>query len=336
MVDTAFFPLSKEITVQQICDEFGLQFDGNGAEKISDVGLFQLAQPGGLVFFDPKFFKNGCPETQASVCFLKKEHQEKLSSFSGTRIWSDHPYVHFAKIAHQLFPNWVNPLAVQETAIHPTAKIAKTAQISPGAYIGAHVSVGEESFIGPNAVLGTGVKIGAGCTIHSNVVIQCAHIGDACSVLNGSAIGQAGFGFMMDDGIPVDMPQLGRVIIEENVSIGANTSIDRGVLDDTVIGAGTRIDNLVQIAHGVKIGRGCIIVSQVGISGSCVIGDYSALGGQVGLSDHVTLGKKVQVAAQSGVMRSFPDEEIIGGSPAVPVQQWRRQCAYLNRVTRKG
>lgn len=336
MVDASFYSLSAPVSVQAICDQFGLTCEGDASLSVSNVASFPEADSECITFFNAKEFRGKSAHTQASVCIVKKEDKDLVEGSVGAFIFSDHPYMHFSKVAHHLFPTWNMPIAPQETGVHPTAKVDPTARIAHSAFVGAGAVIGAGAQLGPNVVVGPGTHIGEGCALHSNVVVEYTHMGKGCVVLNGTTIGQAGFGFSMEDGLPVDMPQLGRVIVEDGVSVGANATIDRGALSDTVIGAGTRIDNLVQIAHGVKIGRGCIIVSQVGISGSCVIGDYSALGGQVGLSDHVTLGKHVQVAAQSGVMRSCGDHEVLGGTPAVSVSAWRRQCAYLNRVTRKG
>jgi UDP-3-O-[3-hydroxymyristoyl] glucosamine N-acyltransferase len=336
MVDKTFFPLARKILVEELCKDFGLEFAGDGHVGISDVAHLTHGQQGSLVFYNSSYLREKNLKMNASACLIKKSEAEKIKNFSGVKIFSEHPYSHFCQIADRLFPSWNDPLPFQSTLIHPDAKIHPSAQLANNVFVGAGAQIGRKVRVGPNVVIGPGTRIGDDCCLHSNVVIQYAHLGDKCTILNGTMIGQAGFGFTIENGVPVDMPQLGRVLIEENVSIGANVAIDRGALSDTKIGAGTRIDNLVQIAHGVIIGRGCIIVSQVGISGSCTIGDYSALGGQVGLSDHVTLGKKVQVAAQSGVMRSCEDNEVLGGTPAVPIQSWRRQCAFLNRAIRKG
>jgi UDP-3-O-[3-hydroxymyristoyl] glucosamine N-acyltransferase len=184
-------------------------------------------------------------------------------------------------------------------------------------------------------VVGPDVRIGRDRSIGPQSTIQCALIGNRVIVHAGVRIGQDGFGFAMGPGGHLKVPQIGRVIIQNDVEIGANTTIDRGANRDTTIGEGTKIDNLVQIGHNVTIGRHCVIVSQVGISGSTEVGDYVAIGGQAGLTGHLKIGAAAQVAAQSGVMRDIPGGERWGGSPAAPMRDWMKRVALLERLTRR-
>jgi len=184
-------------------------------------------------------------------------------------------------------------------------------------------------------VIGPGCAIGAGGVIGAQVTIAFALIGDHVLIHPGARIGQDGFGFVSGPDGHLKIPQLGRVIIQDDVEIGANTTVDRGAGPDTVIGEGTKIDNLVQIGHNVRIGRHCVIAGQVGISGSTVLGDFVALGGKVGLSDHVTLGSGAQVAALSGVMRDIPPGEVHMGIPARPIREFMRETALLSRLAKK-
>ncbi len=211
-----------------------------------------------------------------------------------------------------------NPLGAHETAI-----IASTAEIGEGAEIGPH------AYIGPGVVIGAGAKIGAGVTISH------ALIGEGVKILPGARIGQSGFGFVAGPDGLIKVPQLGRVIIGVGVEIGANTAIDRGALEDTMIGDGTKIDNLVQIGHNVRIGRDCIIAAQCGVSGSCVIGDGVMLGGQVGLADHLTIGDGAMIAAGAGLMRDVPAGEKWGGRPGRPAKDWLRETAVLSKLAKK-
>jgi UDP-3-O-[3-hydroxymyristoyl] glucosamine N-acyltransferase len=184
-------------------------------------------------------------------------------------------------------------------------------------------------------VIAQGCKIGANCRIGSNASIAYSIIGNNCYIYTGARIGADGFGFQLMAGQHHRIPQLGRVIIGNDVEVGANTCIDRGALDDTIIGDGTRIDNLVQIAHNDKLGRGCVIVSQVGIAGSCTLGDYVVLGGQVGLADHLNIGSGAQVAAQSGAMRDIEAGAVMMGSPCVPFKDYMRQVSFVQKNSKK-
>ena len=191
-------------------------------------------------------------------------------------------------------------------------------------------------WIGSNAVILKGVTLGKNTRVAPNVTLENCQIGSNVIIHAGVCIGQDGFGFAMGKDGHLKVPQLGRVIIEDDVEIGANTTIDRGTGPDTIIGAGSKIDNLVQIGHNVRIGRCCIIVSQVGISGSTVIGDFSALGGQVGIAGHLEIGAGVEVAAQSGIMRNVGPGEKIGGSPARPFREYMRSIAVIEKMSKKN
>jgi len=192
-------------------------------------------------------------------------------------------------------------------------------------------AVGAGSEIGPNSVIGRGVQIGRNCKIGANVSIQCALIGDGVSILSGARIGEAGFGVMPGPLGPLDAPQYGRVIIQDGVTIGANTTVDRGAFDDTVIGENSKIDNLCQIAHNAVLGRGVMIAAFGGVSGTVQLGDDVMLGGRVGVADHVNVGEGAQLAASAGVFRDVPDGEVWGGTPAKPIRQWMKETAWLNK-----
>ncbi len=201
--------------------------------------------------------------------------------------------------------------------------------------VAAGATIGDGCWIGAHAVIGENVSLGRECRVGANAVLSHSLIGDHVRIYPGCCIGQDGFGFAIDAAGHVKVPQLGRVIIEDSVEIGANTTIDRGSGPDTVIGQGTWIDNLVQIGHNVKIGRGCVIVSQVGISGSTVVEDYVMMAGQAGIAGHLHIGKGAQIGAKAGVMRDVPAGEKILGAPAVPVKQFMRQVAVVTRLAEK-
>ncbi|KPB01410.1 UDP-3-O-(3-hydroxymyristoyl)glucosamine N-acyltransferase [Ahrensia marina] len=251
----------------------------------------------------------------------------------------ENPQQSFAALARELYPtslgNRRTETGISEFAIiDPMATIEGDVIICAGAVISAGVSIGAGSFIGANATIGENCQIGRNASIGPNASVQYAMIGDDVSIHSGVRIGQDGFGFIPGQNGLEKMPQLGRVIIQDNVEIGANTTIDRGALDDTVIGEGTKIDNLVQIGHNVVIGRNCAIAGFVGISGSAKIGDGCLIGGRVGISDHITLGNGVQLAATSSVMNDIPDGEKWAGTPAQPFKAFFREQATLRRLAK--
>jgi UDP-3-O-[3-hydroxymyristoyl] glucosamine N-acyltransferase len=220
--------------------------------------------------------------------------------------------------------------------VHPQARLEDGVRIDPGAVVGPGAEIGAGTVLGPNAVIGPNVRIGRDCSIGAGATLTHALVGNRVIVHPGARIGQDGFGFAMGAGGHIKVPQVGRVIIQDDVEIGANTTIDRGASRDTVVGEGTKIDNLVQIAHNVVIGRHCVIVSGVGISGSTTLEDYVVLGGQVGVVGHLRIGMGSQIAGSSNVNRDVPPGSRWGGTPAKPVRTWFREMTTLARLAERG
>jgi UDP-3-O-[3-hydroxymyristoyl] glucosamine N-acyltransferase len=252
------------------------------------------------------------------------------------------PYRAFVTIHRELYPQSLRPGSLFEAndiapgaIIHPTARIERGTIVDPGAVIGPRAEIGTGCIIAATAVIGPDVLIGRDCTIGAGCSIMHALIGDRVVIHPGCRIGQDGFGYVAG-GAPLKIPQTGRVIIENDVEIGAGTTIDRGGIRDTMIGEATKIDNLCQIGHNVVIGRHCVVVAQSGLSGSVTLEDFAMLGGSVGLAPHVTVGKGARVAARSGVMNDIPPQQTWGGYPARPKMQWMRQQAILARLAASG
>ncbi len=337
MVDKNFYNVKENVTLAQVAEvtSAGLQNPSAADEVIASIATMNSATAEDICFFYDRKGKEKAANIKAKACVTTEE----LAPFvpdGVIKLISDNPKVAFIKLNEYMYAEK-----------QPTAGIDASAQISPSAKIGANC------FIGAHVVIGDNVVIGDGCVIEPNVVIEhdCrighrtrignnasisyAVIGDGCYIYTGARIGQDGFGFQVMNGQHHRIPQLGRVIIGNDVEIGANACIDRGALDDTVIGDGSRIDNLVQIAHNDRLGRGCVVVAQVGIAGSCTLGDYVVLGGQVGLADHLSIGSGAQIAAQSGVMRDVDAGAVVMGSPCVPFKDFMRQVAFLQKNSKK-
>lgn len=299
-----------------------------GIASLEDAGVGYLS-----VLHNAKYVQ-ALKTTGASFCMIHPDHVQHAPQ-NLTLFIDPYPYRAYAAVATAFYPDVENTFVNQNEAIHPTAIIGQNCLLEQGVVIGPYAEIGNNTKIGAYTVVGPHVKIGNNCSIAPHVTLFYCVIGNDCILYPGVRVGQAGFGFHMDDKGHIKVPQLGRVLIQDDVEIGANTTVDRGSLDDTVIGRGSRIDNLVQIAHNVQLGRGCVIVAQVGIAGSTKLGDYVIAAGQAGISGHLKIGSKSRIAAQSGVMRDVNPGETIAGSPAVPIKQWHRQTICISNLTQK-
>lgn len=337
MPDKRFFKKQESLSLKEIAEIGRAQISetADPACVVEDVAPLDAATAKDLSFLDNVKYREQFAVTKAGACFVSPEMASAAPANVNLLI-SDHPYKSYALAAQAFYPQQESDGHISKKAdIHSEAKIGKGCSIDSGAVICKGVEIGDYSRIGANTVIGDNVVIGSRCWIESSATVTHALIGDYVRIYPGVRIGQDGFGFAIDPEGHVKVPQLGRVIIEDHVEIGANTTIDRGAGPDTVIGQGTWIDNLVQIGHNVRIGRGCVIVALVGIAGSAVIEDYVALGGQTGVAGHLTVGKGAKTAAQSGVMKDVPPGEVQGGSPAFPIKQRMKQVAMLNRLINK-
>jgi UDP-3-O-[3-hydroxymyristoyl] glucosamine N-acyltransferase len=243
------------------------------------------------------------------------------------------PRLAYARVGHLFFPQSALEPGIAPTArVHPAARIGHGSQIDAGVVVGRGVEIGRRCHVGFNAVIGEGVRLGDDTKIGANTSISHALIGRRVGIETGVTIGSQGFGFVPGPNGFTRMLQLGRVIIEDDVQIGANCAIDRGATGDTVIGSGTVLDNLMHIAHNVHLGRRCVICAQVGIAGSTRVEDGVMMGGQVGVGDHLEVGSRAKIAAKSGVMRNVAPSAVVGGYPAVAIKNWHRQTIGLARL----
>jgi UDP-3-O-[3-hydroxymyristoyl] glucosamine N-acyltransferase len=267
--------------------------------------------------------------TGAGACFVSEEHVGSVPA-SCLALITPAPQAAWSKAAQRLHRARLRD--VSDPRIHPSAAFEADVGIDHGVVVGQDVRIGRGSRIGANTVIGPGVAIGRDCVIGPNVTIGFALIGDGVRIMAGVVVGEAGFGVAVDRAGILDVPQLGRVIIQDRVTIGACTCIDRGAFDDTVIGENSKIDNLVQIAHNVRMGRNCVLAGHVGLSGSVVVGDGAMFGGRAGIADHLTIGAGAQIAAAAGVMHDVPAGERWAGAPAKPIRKFMRESAWLARM----
>jgi UDP-3-O-[3-hydroxymyristoyl] glucosamine N-acyltransferase len=342
MSDPVFFRREVTPTLADIIAWTGAKapegFDLTSA--ITDLCPLEQGAPGSLVFLDNPKYAGALEQTRASACLLSARHAARAPAHVAPLVVAE-PYKAFALVSGRMYPSGLRPQSAFGASgvspgsfVHPEARLEAGVVVDPGAVIGPRAQIGAGTLIAANAVIGPDVCIGRDCAVGANATVLHALIGDRVYLHPGVRIGQDGFGFAMSAAGHMKVPQLGRVVIQNDVEIGANTSIDRGANRDTVIGEGTKIDNLVQIAHNVTIGRHCVIVSQVGVAGSTEIGDFVVLAGQVGLTGHLKIGAGAQIGAQSGVMNDVPPGARWGGSPAKPMREHMREVATLVKLAR--
>jgi len=316
----------------QICTLLQGTLTGDGDHEITGVAALEVAGPTELSYIEGPRALESAGKSQAGCLLIPQG-----ASLPGrTTIAVGHPKLALIRAAAAL-----HPAPVPTPGIHPTAVVATDAHLSPHVAVGAHVviesgaSVGAGTQLKPGVFLGEGVSVGANCVLHPRVsVYPGARIGNRVVLHAGVVVGSDGFGYVFAEGRHVKFPQLGKIVIEDDVEIGSNTTLDRGSLGTTVIGEGTKIDNLVQIAHNVRIGRHCIIVSQTGISGSVHVGDYVVMAGQVGIGDHVRIEDQVTIGGQAGVLpgKVVRRGSVIWGTPSRPMSEFKKTIARMARL----
>lgn len=331
MPDLRFFEDLGPASLRELAELTGATLTDPAKAEVqaASVAPLERAGEGQVSFFADRRYAADLAATRAEACFIAPAQADRAPP-GVVRLVTAEPQVAYTIAAARLHrPRTIPP----GPPVHPTAAFEDEVTIAPGAVIGPGARIGRGTYVGPNAVIGAGVQIGRQCHIGPGAAIGFALVGDRVRILAGAVIGEAGFGVAGGRGGAVDVPQLGRVILQDGVTVGANSCIDRGAFDDTVIGENTKIDNLVQVGHNVRIGRSCVLAAHTGISGSTTIGDGVRFGGRAGIADHLNIGDGAQVMAAAGLMHDIPAGETWGGIPAVPGRQWFRQVAWLNKVS---
>ena len=322
--------MTQSRTVTELAVFLGGVVQGDGAALISGLGALENAGPDTLTFLANPKYASKVAETSAGAVLMAPGGER----YGRTAIEVANPYLGFAKLLTLFYTTPHEPQGVMPAAIvSGSATICEGASIYPGACIGENVVVGKRTTIYSGAVLYDNVIIGEDCTIHSNAVVrERCRIGNRCIIQPGAVIGSDGFGYAPDGSSYYRIPQIGIVVLEDDVEIGANSCIDRAAIEVTKISRGTKLDNLVQIAHNCQIGEDCMIVSQVGISGSAKIGNHVTLAGQVGVAGHLTIGDNVLVGAQSGVPSSLPANAAYSGTPTMPHREWLKSSMVVPKL----
>ena len=330
MPDRRFFEHTGPVSLADLAERAGVVVSGDRAASlmIGTASPLAKADGGAISYLSDRRYLEDLKQTRAGAVFITEKLAEHVPQGALVIITAE-PQAAWSRAGAVLHPSI--PFR-NDQRVHPEARLEDGVYLAPGVTVGQGARIGANTRVGPNTVIGPGVAIGRDCAIAANATIEFALIGDRVAIAAGAVIGSAGFGVAAGSQGLVDIPQLGRVILQDGVSIGANTTIDRGAWTDTIIGENTKLDNQIQIGHGVVMGRNCVMAARCGISGSVTFGDNVQCGGDVGIKDHVKIGNNVQLAARSGVMRDIADGEIVGGSPAQPIKDWMREVAWVRNA----
>ena len=337
MADPRFFDRAGPFALESLAALSGARLlrPEDGARVFRDVGPLETAGPEDVSFLDNRKYLETFLRSRAGAAFVDERAATRAPPGMALLL-SNEPYRAYALAAQAFYPaRPIIPRRAPSAVIDPAAFVPEDCDVGPNAVIENSARLGRRCRVGANTVIAAGVEIGDDCRIGPNVTLSHCVLGSRVVLHAGVRIGQEGFGFAPDPAGPIKVPQLGRVLVGDDVDIGANTTIDRGSGHDTMIGPGSMIDNLVQIGHNVVLGRCCILAGQVGISGSTRLDDYVMVGGQAGLAGHLHIGSGARIAAKSGLMRDVAAGEAVCGSPAVPLTAFMRQTAALQRLAKK-
>jgi UDP-3-O-[3-hydroxymyristoyl] glucosamine N-acyltransferase len=339
---SAFFPPSKPLSLAEIAALAGFALpEGLDPTALFDgIGPLDGATGSQIAFLDNPQYIDQATRTRAGACIVGQRHAGKVPGGTICLVAKE-PYRAFAKVAAAFFPQAMRPQSLfgakgvsAGAFIHPEARLEQGVIVDPGVIVGPGAEIGSNTVLCANSVIGPGVTIGRDSAIGPNVSLTHAYLGNRVIIHAGCNIGQDGFGFAMSPQGHLKVPQVGRVIIQDDVEIGAGTCIDRGMNRDTIIGEGTKIDNMVQVGHNVTIGRHCVIVAQVALAGSSRLEDFVVIGGQSGVIGHATVGMGAQIAATSAVSRDVPPGQRWGGTPAKPIKELFREMAAFDRIVK--
>jgi UDP-3-O-[3-hydroxymyristoyl] glucosamine N-acyltransferase len=332
VIDPRFYEVSGPLKASDIAEFAGGSLvRGDAMRTVASVASSANAYAGDLTFAEGEDCDLAALSGAGVV--IASPGVAKLIPNGPVVIEAAHPRAAFARAAQRLVR--LREFERDAPAIHSQARIASSAVLEPGVVVGQGVAIGPEAHIGANAVIGPGVQIGARTAIGAGAVVRCALLGDGVRIFPGAVVGESGFGLAASKGSAALSPHFGRVIMQNGVSLGANSCVDRGLFDDTVIGEGTHIDNLCHIGHNCRIGSGVVMAAFAGVSGSSEVGDGVQFGGRVGLKDHVRVGTGARIAAGAAVLSDVPAGETWAGYPAKPIRTWMRELAWLGRASQK-
>jgi UDP-3-O-[3-hydroxymyristoyl] glucosamine N-acyltransferase len=327
-----FTKKSEFLTLSEIIDITGCEVaDGeNLNQKITDVATLEKAEKSEISFVNAAQYLEKLAQSRVGFCFIEEKFLSKIPQGLVALVHKN-PYFAYAQIAQSFYEEKI-PEFFENKLIHPTAKIGEGTRIAPNAYVGKNVVIGKNCFIAPNASIMDGCVLGDNVAINASAVVSFAVIGNNSIIYNGAKIGQDGFGFAHNAGVNHKIIQLGIVELGNFVEIGANSCVDRGAIENTIVGDGTKIDNLVQIGHNVRIGKGTVIAGCAAIAGSSKIGNFVQVGGGANIAGHITINDGVKIAGMSGLMRDVEPMGVVAGIPALPIRKWHKINAALIKM----